>query len=445
MRRADMAGTLLPGRDMTPGFLPAAAFGHTRPTAVGTVDLDPPARAAFTTGVRADHRDALVLVRLHQEPLGVARIAVPADGLSSDRLVALAAQQFELSVRRHQSRFQCRIDEPLCRSAPPEASGTVAVIIPTVGRTDALDRCLRSLTSLPGNYVEIIVVDNRPAAPTRELVASWRSRDRRLRYIAERRPGLSVARNRGIAETQAELVAFTDDDVVVGPTWLAWLLAPFVDANVTAVTGMVLPLELETPAQKQFEQYAGFCKGFDRRTYDLGANRATERLLYPYWGGVFGAGNSMAFRRSWLVASGGFDPALGAGTVAHAGEDIEALSRVVLRGGQLVYEPRSLCWHEHRRDHEGLRAQLFGYGVGLTAMLTKALTHDPGFATAALRSLPLAFATHRRHANRLGTAAALPPHLARIERLGMVRGPTLYARSARSAHRLRLGQVINGG
>jgi GT2 family glycosyltransferase len=319
------------------------------------------------------------------------------------------------------------------------------VIVPTTGRIDALDRCLRSLASVPGNHVEIVVVDNRPAARTRELVASWRARDRRLRYIAEARPGLSVARNRGISQTQAEFVAFTDDDVVVEPTWLAWLLAPFVDANVTAVTGLVLPLELETSAQKQFEQYAGFCKGFERRTYDLDANRATGRLLYPYWGGVFGSGNSMAFRRSWLVASGGFDPALGAGTIAHSGEDIDAMSRAILRGGQLVYEPRSLCWHEHRRDEEGLRAQLFGYGVGLTAMLTKALAHDPGFATAAVRSLPLAFATRRRHAERSRTAAALPMQLARIERLGMVWGPVLYARSARSAHRLGLGHVINGG
>jgi GT2 family glycosyltransferase len=314
-----------------------------------------------------------------------------------------------------------------------------------MGRIDALHRCLRSLTSVPGDDLEILVVDNRPAAGTYELVCSWRARDRRIRYLAERRRGSSNARNRGVAETGAEFVVFTDDDVVLEPTWLAWLLAPFADANVTAVTGMVLPLELETVAQKQFEQYGGFCKGFERRAYDLDANRAANRLLYPYWGGLFGAGNSMAFRRDWLVASGGFDPALGGGTPAQAGEDIEAMSRAILGGGRLVYEPRSQCWHEHRRDDGGLRAQLFGYGVGLTATLTKALMHDSRFPAAAVRSLPIAFATHRRHARRSVPAAGLAPELARIERLGMMRGPVMYARSVRAAHRMRLGAVISGG
>jgi GT2 family glycosyltransferase len=437
-----------PGLDaqISPGFLPATVFGHTEPTALGVIDLSGDSQLWFTTGLRTHHRDALLLVRLHQDPLGIVHVPITREGLNEARILAVVHEQLGSRIRRHESRFGCRAPSTCCAGAkPPSIPGAVAVIVGTVGRTETLDCCLRSLTALQHAELELIVVDNRPAAQTRELVAKWRAHDRRVRYIAERRPGSSLARNRGVAETRARFVAFTDDDAIVDPNWLAWLLAPFADASVAAVTGMVLPQELETVAQKRFEQYAGFCKGFDRRLYDLRSNRADERLLYPYWGGIFGSGNSMAFRRTEFVAWGGFDPALGPGTLVHSGEDMDAMTRVILRGHRLVYEPRSLCWHKHRRDQNALRHQLYGYGVGLTAALTKALTHDPRFAAAAARSIPVALRIRRQARRRRGSIAALPPELARVEREGMLRGPLLYARSVRAARRERLGAVIAGG
>jgi len=433
------------GAGITPGFLPAAAFAHPGPTAVGTIDLHSPSDFSLTTPLRGEHRDGLLLVRLHDEPLGALHVPDMSIAASADQLVGLVDQQLGPRVRRHMQRFRCQVSDVRCPGDTiPRVAGAVAVIIATTGRTATLDRCLYSLTPLRRDDLEIIVVDNRPDVRTRELVSQWSVRDRRVRYVAEGRSGLPIARNRGIAETRAEFVAFTDDDVVVDPNWLPWLLAPFVDAKVAAVTGMVLPLELETVAQKLFEQYAGFCKGFERHVYDLRSNRADERLLYPYWGGMFGSGNSMAFRRAGLVAAGGFDPALGVGTIPH-GEDIEAMSKAILRGGELVYEPRSLCWHEHRRDDDALRRQVFNYGVGFTAVLTKALTHDPGFARAVARSVPVAVRIRRRRARRSGATGALPPELARIEHRGMLRGPVVYARSLHTVRRLRLNEVINGG
>jgi GT2 family glycosyltransferase len=424
----------------TPGWLPAAAFSHPEPTAVGTVDLHCPDSPGITKSLHGELRDALLLVRLHRDPLGM--VHVPADLIDAgdERILALVDEQLGPRIRRHLHHFGCRMQDASCPGdAPPHLHGNVAVIVATTGRLAMLDRSLQSLSALAHDHLEIIVVDNRPAAQTRELVMHWRARDSRVRYVAEPRAGLSVARNRGIAETQAEFVAFTDDDAVVDPGWLAWLLAPFADPAVAAATGMVLPLELETVAQKRFEQYAGFCKGFDRRVYDLRCNRADDRLLYPYWGGFLGSGNSMAFRRAELIAAGGFDPGL------PGAEDIDAMSRAILRGGQLVYEPRSLCWHEHRRDQEAFRRQLFNYGAHLTAMLTKALTHDPRFVRAAIRSIPLVFEIRRRSKRQAGSAAVLPPELAKIERAGMLRGPMLYAQTLMSARRLRLDEVINGG
>jgi glycosyltransferase involved in cell wall biosynthesis len=134
------------------------------------------------------------------------------------------------------------------------------------------------------------VVDNRPTDPaTRELVHEAGRDDDRIRSRPESRPGSSVARNAGVAHSRAEPVAFTDDDVTVESEWLDWLVEPLVtDPRVTVVTGLVLPAELETPAQRWFEVYGGFGKGFDRREYDLDTHRADDKVLDPFWGGGFG-------------------------------------------------------------------------------------------------------------------------------------------------------------
>ncbi len=422
---------------LTPGFLPASTFAHLESTAVGIVDLEDPDCASVMSSAHGRNRDALLLVRLHGDPLGVVHVSDERVLGRGGEIVSLVHQQLGGRVSAHCRRFGCCVSDDCCPgSLAPCPAGSVAVIISTVGRARTLDRCLRSLAPLVHERLEIIVVDNRPAASTRQLISSWSTRDPRIRYVSEPQPGLAIARNRGVAETDADIVAFTDDDVVVDDGWLRWLIAPFADSEVTVAAGLVMPLELETVAQKRFEQYAGFGKGFDRRCYDLRMHRADDRLLYPYWGGMFGAGNSMAFRRAELVASGGFDPSLGAGSIAESGEDIDAMSWAILRGGRLVYEPRSLCWHEHRRDEDALRRQLFSYGVGFTAVLTKAITHDPRFAGAVVRSIPVAWRLYHRAALQKRSTAVLPAELRRIERRAMLRGPLLYAKSRRAVRRI---------
>ena len=74
-------------------------------------------------------------------------------------------------------------------------------------------------------------------------------------------------------------VAFTDDAVVNAGS-LRWLLAR-PDESVTATTGMVLPLAMETTAQKRFEQYADFSKGTHQRCYDCGASSPSIGSYIP--------------------------------------------------------------------------------------------------------------------------------------------------------------------
>lgn len=455
-----MRASSSPPGPLTDGYLPAAAFTHLAPTFVGLIDLESQLQPVSALGAEIEGQaDAIILVRAHGDPLAFIHIEVAGKPPSTDELADLIQSELGAQIGSHMQRHGCSLS---VTGAPAPGSGTgegsqegqaatdrsatVGVIVPTVGRIDDLRRCLGSILASSRRTAEVTVVDNRPNPVTRRFVQRLASDDPRVRYVAEPRPGVSVARNRGVVDTAAEYVAFTDEDAVVDPAWLDRLLAPFADPRVTVVAGLVLPLELQTPAQKRFEQYGGFSRGVIGRAYDLKDARADERVLYPFWGGIFGSGNNLAFRRDELVAAGGFDPRLGPGSLALAGEDMDAMSTAILRGGRLVYEPRALVWHQHRRDDEALNHQLFNYGVGLTATLTKAITTDWRFFAAAARSVPILVKLRRRR--RLSGSgqlegARLQKQYARQERRGMLRGPARFALSTLRSRRLRLGKLID--
>jgi GT2 family glycosyltransferase len=132
--------------------------------------------------------------------------------------------------------------------------GTIAVsvVVPTCGRLDLLDRCLDALTrqTLDAASYEIIVVDDAPSHNTLHLVAGWRARTAlrgpRLAYVANAGPhGPAAARNRGGRAAQAPIIAFTDDDTVPAPEWLASALEAFGD-EVDALCGRI---EMPLPAR----------------------------------------------------------------------------------------------------------------------------------------------------------------------------------------------------
>jgi hypothetical protein len=181
---------------------------------------------------------------------------------------------------------------------------------------------------------------------------------------------LDWARNRAVNEARGEIIAFTDDDVVVDPGWVSALAAVFAEEpEVMAVTGLVWPLELATETQVLFERYGGFGRGFRRRWF--WADPATP--FPPAWLGTgqFGTGANMAFRRQVFQHVGLFDPALDVGTLTNGVGDLEMFFRILKAGHPLVYEPAALVRHRHRRDYQDLRYQLANNGVGLYSYLVR--------------------------------------------------------------------------
>ena len=242
--------------------------------------------------------------------------------------------------------------------------GSVSVVICTRNRPEQLTRCLRSLQNLSQPPHEILVVDNAPSSDTtRKLVTQMLG----IRYVLEPHPGLSVARNTGIRHSTSDLIAFTDDDVIVHPDWITRLQQGFQDPKVMVVTGLILPAELATEAQLIFQRGSGGPGwGYRALTFDAQFFEDMKHRGVPVW--QIGAGASMAFRRKAFELVGNFDERLGAGA-AGCSEDSELWYRVLAEGWLCRYEPTSVVFHYHRSDMESLKQQMYQYMRGHVAAL----------------------------------------------------------------------------
>jgi glycosyltransferase involved in cell wall biosynthesis len=314
----------------------------------------------------------------------------------------------------------------------------VRVVVATRDRKESLARCLDSLLAQDHPDFEIVVVDNAPSNDeTMAMVQQVYASTGKVIYLREERPGLSNAHNRGLDGLSADIVAFTDDDVIADRHWLSSLVRPFAEnAETGCVTGSIVPAELETRAQYWTELHGGFLKSAKVQVFDLAANRP-DNPLFPYAAGMFGSGANMAFRRSALSAMGGFEPALGAGTIARGGDDLAAFADVVLAGERLVYNPHALVWHFHRRSADGMARQAFGYGVGLGAYLTRLIVRQPSLAWHFLAKAPAGFAHlfGRKSAKNARLPGDYPASFVWRERFGILAGIPAYFRSRKALRR----------
>jgi len=360
---------------------------------------------------------------------------------------------------------------------PPETKQLeplVTIVVPTAGlRPDLLRRCVTSLTALNYPAFEIVLVDNRAQSMWEKQSEVWddtwvseHSSTSKVRVVREGRPGASFARNTGVGVAQGEIVAFTDDDVEVDVNWLSGLVAAFnSSADVMCVTGLVIPAELETEAQELFEIYSGgFDRGLAPRSWKIQSGTSANRnflkrttflvtesgssepspaqSLYVVMG-TCGVGANMAVRRDFALRCP-FDVALGAGSIAQGGEEGRFYADVLWAGFVIKYAPSAIVRHTHRRDMHALNAQMQGYGVGYTALITSLILDDLrhlvglaicGAPTAIVRLVRSAF-TGQSAAEGRDRQASYPASLRRSEFSGMMLGPWRYLQSRRRVRAL---------
>ncbi len=417
------------------------------PVLVG--DLDVGARLPDSLGASTAARSARLLVRLHGTPIGEVSFPLRDGPVSATSLAQIVCEQVGVELRHHLASDGLSavhhlpvtglapVGDPVCarsRRREVELPTRVTVVIATRDRTASLLECLASLTRSDHPAFDVVVVDSAPRSDsTARALAGNRDWPFALRYVHCSQPGLARAHNAALPWIAGDVVAFTDDDVIVDPHWISALAADFEEPTVDCVTGLILPAEIDTPAQLRIEEAGGFSRGFDRRVLSLAAPPADP--LFPFTTGRLGSGANMAFRASWLSRTGGFDPAIGAGTLARGGDDLLAFFRVLQANRTLVYEPSAIVRHRHHRDADRLRQQAFGYGVGLGSYLTAAAWGD----RATLHSMARRCVPAVRHlvahdsAKNVGRPADYPRDLVWRERIGVLTGPFAYARSRRAS------------
>lgn len=366
-----------------------------------------------------------LLLTVHGAPLGFA-----APGDPDPRATGLAVHAAEVAAHDHPPET-CGWEAALLGRRP-----AATVVVNTIGdRPESLDRLLEALLEQSYQPLEVVVVDNRPGRWDRSVLRAHE----RIRVVERSLPGISAARNAGLAATTTPVVLFTDDDVVPAPDWAAWLVAALHSGPRTAcATGLILPLDTSHEAQRLAEQWGGYSKGFQRRVHQH-PHPSPPTALYPYEPGLYGSGGSVGFWADRLRDLGGYDEVLGTGTPARGGEDLAMHMTVVLNGLHLVYEPRAVLWHTHRTSELEWRRQLFAYGVGLSAAMTRRALSSPRDLLSVLARLPaavrhaahLASARNPARTRKQDTAPArrYPRRLVLMEALGMAIGPVALARS----------------
>jgi len=297
--------------------------------------------------------NARLLVWRSGQPVGFIELAV-ADG-------TVRVGDAEVAIRQ------------LPEIAPPSPVAEfppISVVVCTRDRPDQLRDVLNSLSELDYPEFELLVVDNNPVSGlTPPVVASFAEKP--VRLLEARGQGLSISRNVGVNGATHDIIAFTDDDVVVEMSWLRNLAYGFArDARVACVCGMVPSAELATPAQSYFDRRVDWARGCAPATFDL-ADPPDDDPLFPLRVARYGTGANFAVRKDAVLAIGGFDEGMGIGSPTGGGEDIDLFIRILIAGQILAREPSAIVWHRHRRTAEDLAVQIRNYGLGLGAWATK--------------------------------------------------------------------------
>jgi glycosyltransferase involved in cell wall biosynthesis len=297
-----------------------------------------------------------------------ARVDLPSPGAVTGNALAEAALLRRADAERARGELIHRLCRRLGEGVTREVERPrISVVVCTHRRSHYLPDLLESVCRLDPAPCEVIVVDNDPGLEDcQELVQRLG-----LRYLREDRRGLDNARNAGLRAARGEVVAFTDDDCVLSPGWLATLHVAFEHEGVAAVTGPVFPYLLDTPARVRMEHQASLARGLRRVVFDW-------QVISPLHAAAMGVGANMAIRRACLLDLGEepFPPELDAGTETESGGDTYLLSRLLAAGKRVIYEPEMFVFHQHRSDGSALSKAVLGYGVGLSASLTKLVLEE---------------------------------------------------------------------
>lgn len=232
-----------------------------------------------------------------------------------------------------------------------------SIVIPSYRRPALLAGALRRCLAQRGvdSPFEIVVVDNDPLGSAEAVVAEIAAdAEVPIRYVGEKRPGISHARNTGVAAAAGRYLVFLDDDEEPAPDWLASFVRTIRETGADLAVGPVYP------------RFAGGdADAYRRRKYtrDAGVRTGTRLARWP------GIGNTILDKARCFSGDQPFDPALG----LSGGEDTAFLYQLLRDGRILVWCAEAAVYESvpaERLDPKYLLRRAFRGGQGVTFMCT---------------------------------------------------------------------------
>lgn len=184
---------------------------------------------------------------------------------------------------------------------------------------------------------DLVVVDNGSTDGTPRLLTKWASEEpSRRRVVTEPTPGLSRARNAGVAASDADVVLFIDDDAVAPPEWVAAHLATYQQDTTPAAAGGPVVLDwVETRPRWADSRLEHWFSALDH---------GDKPGPFPPPHGPYGT--NMSARRKVLSEVGGFSESLGRrGRSLISSEEADLWRRVWDDGHTIAYDPATLVVH----------------------------------------------------------------------------------------------------
>jgi len=219
----------------------------------------------------------------------------------------------------------------------------ISVIVATHNRRALLERTVSALAAQehPRGDLEILVVDNASTDGTAEAVEALvrQAGGHAIRLLREARPGKSFAVNAGVSAAAGHLLAFTDDDVLPSPRWVAAIAKAMAESGADFCAGRIRPLWGAPPPAWLSPALHGVLAIPDNGPERLPIRRGLNEHVMPI-------GANMAVRREVLDRLGGWRPELG--KLRHtlrSGEDHEFFLRMLHAGLRGVYEPEAVVAH----------------------------------------------------------------------------------------------------
>ena len=226
---------------------------------------------------------------------------------------------------------------------------TFSIVVPTRDRPLQLATCLAAFPDLnyPTDHFDVIIVDDGSKAPLSEVAARFQKR-LNIRLLTQSPSGPATARNFGASHSQAEYLAFIDDDCEPDVNWLKniadmFRLSP--DSGIGGKTNNALTDNL----------YSATSQLIIDRIYNY-YNDDNSGSAKP----LFFTSNNLAIPRKLFEQMGGFDKSF---PIA-AAEDREFCNRWIKQGNQFVYAPDATVKHSHWLSFRKFLRQHFNYGRG---------------------------------------------------------------------------------